>query len=61
MGYDKDSAGGAQFNRMLDDLGFSQPEGTGTDKSSDVGGYWDRTGGLGAYNNWGGKTGLIYA
>jgi hypothetical protein len=61
MGYDAGSAGGRGFQRMLDDLGFANPPGTGgSNTSSDVGGYWDRTGGGGAYNNWGGKTGLIY-
>jgi hypothetical protein len=55
MGYDKDSAGGAAFNRMLDDLGFSGPQAQEEEK-----GYWDRGSNLNAANNWGGKTGLIY-
>jgi hypothetical protein len=52
MGYDEGSAGGTQFNRMLDDLGFSQPEGVGDDSGGfqpgfvpGIGndfGYWDR-------------------
>jgi hypothetical protein len=53
MGYDKDSAGGAAFNRMLDDLGFSGPQG------QEKGGGSQQT--LGAWNNWGNQTGLIYA
>jgi hypothetical protein len=53
MGYDKDSAGGASFNRMLDDLGFSNPDQPGG------GGGGDQQQ-LGAWNNWGGQTGLIY-
>jgi hypothetical protein len=57
MGYDKDSAGGAAFDRMLKDLGFSGPQG-----QEDQGGYWDQGGGqLGAWNKWGGQTGLVYA
>jgi hypothetical protein len=59
MGYDKDSGGGVQFQRMLDDLGFKNPEGTGEDASNDYG-YWDRGSNLNAANNWGGKTGLLY-
>jgi hypothetical protein len=31
MGYDKDSGGGASFQRMMDDLGFTNPEGVGGD------------------------------
>jgi hypothetical protein len=58
MGYDKESAGGAGFQRMLDDLGFSNPEGTGEDQGE--GGYWDAGSNLNSRNNWGGKTGLIY-
>jgi hypothetical protein len=61
MGYSPDSGtGSAAFNRMLDDLGFSQP-----DSQDGGGGYWDqpgnRQGALGAWNNWGGQTGLVYA
>jgi hypothetical protein len=47
MGYDEDSAGGTQFNNMLEDLGFSNPEGTGTESGRDIPGphndygYWD--------------------
>jgi hypothetical protein len=61
MGYSPDSGtGSAAFNRMLDDLGFSQP-----DSQDGEGGYWDqpgnRQGALGQWNNWGGQTGLVYA
>jgi hypothetical protein len=52
MGYDEDSAGGRQFERMLADLGFSSPEGVGPDSGDDRPGrqipgpsndynYWD--------------------
>ena len=54
MGYDKDSAGGAAFQRMLDDLGFSGPQ-----SQQQSGGYQPQS--LGAWNNWGGQTGLVYA
>jgi hypothetical protein len=55
MGYDKDSAGGAAFNRLLDDLGF-----TGPDAQQDGGGdIWGGT--SGQWNKWGGRTGLVYA
>jgi len=57
MGYDPSSAGGDAFNRMLDDLGFSQPG----DTTSDSGGGGGSSQSLGAWNNWGGQTGLIYA
>ena len=59
MGYSDSEAGSSQFNRLLEQLGFNQPE--GQEKGS--GGYWDQGGGggkLGAWNNWGGKTGLIH-
>jgi hypothetical protein len=48
MGYDKESGGGFGFQRMLDDLGFKNPEGVGGDKKREVipgpgndYGYWD--------------------
>jgi hypothetical protein len=50
MGYDKESGGGFGFQRMLDDLGFKNPEGVGSDSGprgkdfpgphNDYG-YWD--------------------
>jgi hypothetical protein len=60
MGYSPDSGtGSAAFNRMLDDLGFNNPEGTGDDAGST--GYWDQAQQPGQWNNWGGRTGLVYA
>jgi hypothetical protein len=69
MGYDKDSAGGAAFNRMLDDLGFNQPEGTGSgskDGGSIFGSGNPYPGQHQFYRNkagsqFGGATGLVYA